>query len=48
MSGMRKSRLAALVAIVPVAAIGVVACGGSDSGSGSGSSGAAATRPSSA
>jgi len=40
MSGMRKSRIAALAAIVPAIAFGVAACGGSDSGgSSSGSSG---------
>ena len=39
MSGKRKSRLAALAAIVPVAAIGVVACGGSDNGGSSSSGG---------
>jgi fructose transport system substrate-binding protein len=39
MSGKRKSRLAALAAILPVAAFGVVACGGDDNGSSSGSSG---------
>jgi fructose transport system substrate-binding protein len=42
MSGMRKSRLAALAAVVPAIAFGVAACGSSDSGgssSGSSSSG---------
>src|SRR3954470_18557020 len=42
MRGMRKSRFAALAAAVPIAAFGVVACGGSDnssSSSGSSSSG---------
>ncbi len=39
MSGKRKSRLAALAAILPVAALGVAACGGDDNGSSSSSSG---------
>src|SRR3954468_2504614 len=35
MSGMRKSRLAALAAMAPIAAFGVVACGSDNGGSGS-------------
>jgi fructose transport system substrate-binding protein len=38
MSGKRKSRLAALAAILPMAAFGVAACGGDDNGSSNGSS----------
>src|SRR4051795_8957116 len=39
MRGMRKSRFAALAAAVPIAAFGVVACGGRDNSSSSSSSG---------
>jgi fructose transport system substrate-binding protein len=46
MSGKRKSRLAAMAAILPMAAFGVAACGGGDDkGSSSGSSGGGGDKP---
>src|SRR4051794_24149761 len=45
MSGMRKSRLAALAAMAPIAAFGVVACGSDNGGSGSSGGGGGGDKP---